>query len=104
MLHLQQLETFCVVAVTCNFRRAAAQLGYSQSSVTFHIQSLERELGISLIERHRFSKSIALTDAGRRTLEYAERLLSLAAEFKTAIRIRGNSKSAKAGIEPTKRA
>ena len=98
MLDLLQLQTFCVVAVTSNFRRAAVQLGYSQSSVTFHIQSLERELGASLIERRRFSRSIALTDAGQRTLEYAERLLSLAAEFKAAVSLRANSKKSKSGV------
>ena len=82
MLDLQQLETFRVVAATSNFTRAAAQLGYHQSTVTFHIKSLERELGVRLFERHRFSRTIAMTDVGRRTFEYAERLLALAAEAK----------------------
>jgi len=82
MLDLQQLETFRVVAVTSNFTRAAAQLGYHQSTVTFHIKSLERELGVRLFERHRFSRTIAMTEVGRRIFEYAERLLALAAEAK----------------------
>ena len=80
MLNLQKLETFRVVAVTSNFSRAATQLGCRQSTVTFHIQSLERELGVRLFERHRFSRTIAMTEVGRHTLEYAERLLDLAAE------------------------
>ena len=80
MLDLQKLETFRVVATMSNFSRAATQLGYKQSTVTFHIQSLERELGVRLLERQRFSKTIAMTDIGRRILEYAERLLALAAE------------------------
>ncbi len=80
MLDLQKLETFRMVAVTSNFSEAATQLGYTQPTVTFHIQSLERELGVRLLERHRFSKTIAITDIGRRILEYAERLLALAAE------------------------
>jgi DNA-binding transcriptional LysR family regulator len=82
MLDLQKLETFRMVAVTSNFSRAAAQLGYHQSTVTFHIKSLERELGVRLFERHRFSRTIAMTDVGRHTFEYAERLLALAAEAK----------------------
>jgi DNA-binding transcriptional LysR family regulator len=80
MLDLQKLQTFRTVAVTSNFSRAASELGYTQSTVTFHIQSLERELGVRLLERQRFSKTIAMTDIGRRIFEYAERLLALAAE------------------------
>ena len=85
MLDLQKLETFRVVAQTHNFTRAAAELGYSQSSVTGHIQALERELGASLFERHRFSRTVVLTRVGRRVLEYAGRLLSLAAEVRAAV-------------------
>jgi DNA-binding transcriptional LysR family regulator len=48
MLDLLKLETFRVVAVTNNFTRAADQLGYHQSTVTFHIRSLEHELGVRL--------------------------------------------------------
>jgi DNA-binding transcriptional LysR family regulator len=85
MLDLQKLETFRVVAQTHNFTRAAAELGYSQSSVTGHIQALERELGAPLFERHRFSRTVVLTRVGRRVLEYAGRLLSLAAEVRAAV-------------------
>jgi len=86
MLDLQQVESFRMVALTHNFTRAAAELGYSQSSVTLHIKALERELGASLLERHRFSKTVQLTEVGRRTLDYAERLLALANETKAAVR------------------
>jgi DNA-binding transcriptional LysR family regulator len=84
MLDLQQIESFRMVARTHNFTRAAAELGYSQSSVTLHVKALERELGTALLERHRFSKTVELTEAGRRTLDYAERLLALADETKAA--------------------
>ena len=86
MLDLQQIESFRMVALTHNFTRAAAKLGYSQSSVTLHIKALERELGVPLLERHRFSKTVQLTEVGRRTLDYAERLLALADETKAAAR------------------
>jgi DNA-binding transcriptional LysR family regulator len=83
---LDWLETFRVVVSTRNFTSAAAQLGYSQSTVTTHIKALERQLGVVLFERYQFSKSIALTEAGRSALEYAARLLALAHETKTAAR------------------
>jgi len=85
MLDLMKLETFRTVASTRSFTRAGAQLGYSQSTVTAHIQSLEREVGASLFKRVRFSKEITLTEMGHRTLEYASRLLALAQETSIAI-------------------
>lgn len=84
MLDLLKLETFRVAAATNNFTRAAAELGCCQSTVTVHIKELERELGVRLFERCRFSKKVILTEAGRRTLEYASRLFTLADETKAA--------------------
>jgi len=86
MLDLQQVESFRMVALTQNFTRAAAELGCSQSSVTLHIKALERELGAPLLERRRFSKTVQLTEVGRRTLDYAERLLALASEARESVK------------------
>lgn len=88
MLDLLKLKTFLVVAATSSFTRAAAELGYSQSSVTTHIQSLERELGVPLFDR--FGRKVILTEIGRQMLEYANRLLALADEAKAAVRKQGN--------------
>ncbi|MCU1336533.1 MAG: hypothetical protein JWO19_2114 [Bryobacterales bacterium] len=85
MLDLHKLVTFRVVALTRNFTRAAAELGCCQSTVTAHIQALEREFGAPLFRRYPFSKNTILTEAGRRTLEYAERLLALANEAQAAV-------------------
>ena len=84
MIDLLHVKTFVTVATTKNFNRAAAILGYSQSSVTNHIKMLERELGAPLFERFRFARSIALTDAGRVVLVYSHRLVALAEETKAA--------------------
>ena len=86
---LRHLRTFRSVAITGSFTRAAAELGYSQSNVTHQIKTLERSLGTSLLKRSRFSRATVLTDAGRRALEYAERLLALAEETTAAIRNTG---------------
>src|SRR4051812_21536603 len=75
-VELRQLETFRAVATALSFTRAAAALGYAQSSVTAQIQALETELGVRLFDR--LGRHVALTDAGDRLLQYAERLLSLA--------------------------
>src|SRR5688572_33360569 len=82
-VELRQLETFRAVATGLSFTRAAAALGYAQSSVTAQIQALEAELGARLFDR--LGRRIALTDAGERLLEYADRLLTLAAEARAAL-------------------
>ena len=70
MLELQHLKTFMAVVTTMSFSRAADELNYSQSSVTHHIKRLEGELGVRLLDRFRFTKTIALTDAGRKIYQY----------------------------------
>lgn len=82
-MELRQLETFRAVATGLSFTRAAAALDYAQSSVTAQIQALESELGVKLFDR--LGRRVALTDAGERLLEYAERLLSLADEARAAL-------------------
>ena len=86
MLELQHLETFCVVTDTNNFTRAAARLGCSQSTVTMHIRALERELGAPLFVRDRSSKTVVLTDVGKRIFRYAGRVLALVREAKGTVR------------------
>jgi DNA-binding transcriptional LysR family regulator len=89
MIDLQHLKTFITVATTKNFSRAGILLGYSQSTVTYHIKTLERELGARLFSRFRFTRTIVLTDVGGRIYEYAKRLLALAEEAKAAAQSKG---------------
>ena len=80
MLDLQYLRTFKKVVETGNFSVAAMKLGYSQSTVTFHIHAVEREFGARLLDRHKFSRTVALTELGKQAYAYASRLLALADE------------------------
>jgi DNA-binding transcriptional LysR family regulator len=84
MLDLLHLKTFITVASTKNFSQAGLLLGYSQSTVTYHIKTLERELGAQVFSRFRFTRTIVLTDVGGRIYEYAKRLLALAEETRAA--------------------
>ena len=77
MLDLLYLRSFVVVAMTKSFNKAAAELGYSQSSVTHHIKMLEKELGVRLFDRFRFSRGANLTDAGKRVFDDANYILQL---------------------------
>jgi len=56
------------VAECLNFRRAAAALGVSQSSVSTRIKQLEQDLGILLFERRH--RGVRLTEAGQHFLEH----------------------------------
>ncbi|MCF4139459.1 LysR family transcriptional regulator [Streptomyces sp. Tue 6430] len=82
-MELRHLRTFRTVARTLNFTRAAAELSYSQSSVTEHVQALETELGTRLFDRtHR---RLSLTPAGERLVDYADQMLTLAQEARAAV-------------------
>jgi DNA-binding transcriptional LysR family regulator len=82
-MELRQLATFRTVAATLNFTRAAEALGYVQSSVTAQIQALEEELGMPLFDR--LGRRVMLTDAGRRLLIYADKMVNLAEEARAAV-------------------
>jgi DNA-binding transcriptional LysR family regulator len=53
---------------------------------------LERELGVQLFDRSRFSKKVTLTEVGRRTFDYAGRLLALADETEAAVHADGEAR------------
>ncbi|MDE2573432.1 MAG: LysR family transcriptional regulator [bacterium] len=82
-MELRQLAAFRTVAKTLNVTRAAEELNYAQSSVTAQIQALEEELETPLFER--LGRRIVLTDAGGRLVAYAEQLLRLAGEARSAV-------------------
>ncbi|MFE2557997.1 LysR family transcriptional regulator [Streptomyces sp. NPDC059352] len=82
-MELRLLVTFEKVADVLSFTRAAADLGYAQSSVTGQIRSLESSLGVELFER--LGSRIRLTEAGERLLPYARRMTELAEEARTAV-------------------
>ncbi|MEU3479263.1 LysR family transcriptional regulator [Streptomyces sp. NPDC033754] len=82
-MELRLLVTFEKVADVLSFTRAAADLGYAQSSVTGQIRSLETSLGVELFER--LGSRIRLTEAGERLLPYARRMTELAEEARTAV-------------------
>lgn len=88
-MQLRHLRTFVAVAATLNFTRAAEQVHLAQSSVSEQIQSLEADLGTALFDRSR--RELQLTFAGQRLLEYAESLLAIADEARTAVADAGNA-------------
>ncbi|MCP3142079.1 LysR family transcriptional regulator [Pyxidicoccus xibeiensis] len=66
---LNALNAFLAVARRRSFTAAASELGVSASALSQSVRQLEERLGIPLLTRT--SRSVALTDAGRRLLENA---------------------------------
>ncbi|WP_024799664.1 LysR family transcriptional regulator [Nocardia sp. BMG51109] len=68
------LRSFLTVAQRGSFTEAAAELGYTQSTVTGHMQKLERELGGRLLDR--LPSGVLVTELGARLIEHAEAVLA----------------------------
>ena len=73
MKNLAALEIFVTVGKLRNFSRAAEQLGLTKSTVSRQIQSLERDLGVSLIKRD--PRHFSLTDEGSALLKRAQPII-----------------------------
>lgn len=73
-MDLTRLRCFVTVADTGHVTRAAALLGMQQPPLSQKLQSLERELGLRLLDRH--AKGVTPTAAGRELLAAARPLLA----------------------------
>ena len=82
-MELRNLITFIHVAELGSFTKAAEQLGYSQSTVSFQIKQLEEELGCLLFER--INHTITLTERGHELVSYAHGVRALMDEFKESL-------------------
>jgi DNA-binding transcriptional LysR family regulator len=72
-MDVRQLEYFVAVAEELNFTRAAARCHVVQSALSYQIARLEREHGVTLLERT--SRSARLTAAGELLLPRARAVL-----------------------------
>lgn len=83
ILEIRQLKTFMSIVQLGNFSQAAQFLGYTQSTVTTHIQLLEKELHTVLFER--FGHQLMLTTDGERLYDYAENITKLSENAKNEL-------------------
>src|SRR5918912_2893357 len=76
MLDHRRLSAFHAVAEHGSFSAAALALNFTQSVVSHHVAQLEKELGVTLVERGR--RPIRLTPAGERLHAHAGTILGAA--------------------------
>ncbi|GAB3983984.1 LysR family transcriptional regulator [Actinoallomurus acanthiterrae] len=69
------LRSFLAVVRTGGITAAAAELGFVQSTITTHVQALERLTGTPLLDRH--PGGVSPTHAGTLLAERAEQILDL---------------------------
>ncbi|MFH0785867.1 MAG: LysR family transcriptional regulator [Pseudomonadota bacterium] len=81
-MELRNVKTFASVAGLMSFRRAAKVLNYAPSTVSAQVQTLEEEMQLKLFDR--LKNGIHLTEAGKRFLPFAIKLLELAQESVSA--------------------
>jgi DNA-binding transcriptional LysR family regulator len=79
-LTLRQMEILAAAAEAATFSAAAARLAISQPSLSEAIRRIERELGLMLFERT--TRSLKLTDDGRRAAAVARELVQ---DFRRAV-------------------
>jgi DNA-binding transcriptional LysR family regulator len=83
MLDLKRLQIFRSVATLRSFSAAGLELSYTQSSVSEAVVTLERELGVTLLDRS--SRPVRLTPSGEVVLGHAEALIAQAAAIETEL-------------------
>ncbi len=81
-MNMEYMKEFVVLAEVGNYLEASEQLFISQSSLTRHIQQLEKDLGIQLFDRT--TRKVALNKYGRMFLPYARQIVQLQYEYETA--------------------
>ena len=80
MVDLLRIETFLHAADNLNFSETARILHLAQPTVSHHIKTLEKELGVELFERQ--GAALKLTEAGRLLIPWAKKVLRDSIEMK----------------------
>ncbi|SMG60508.1 LysR family transcriptional regulator [Paraburkholderia susongensis] len=99
---LDDLSAFALVARTRSFTRAAADLGVSNSMLSYTIKRLEERLGIVLLRRT--SRSVAPTEAGEHLLRTLEPALAAIDDTLSGLRQERDSVSGTLRITATRQA
>lgn len=89
----RQLAAFCAVVERKGFSHAAERLGVTQPAVSLQVRSLEKRLGVQLLDRS--GRRVEPTEAGWRLFHGAQRLLAL--EEQLVVEVAGDGDGALGG-------
>ena len=98
-MEIKYLSEFVTLAKTKNYMEAADILYISQSSLSKHIQSIERELGVTLFDRS--TRRVKLSADGNLLLNYAEQITLLMNDYNRAATAISNKKRNSVSIAST---
>lgn len=73
-MELKYLNTLRTILETGSFQSAAQKLAYTQSTVTFQMQQLERELSVKVFEK--IGRKMVLTQVGKEILPHVDAILA----------------------------
>lgn len=73
-MNIRHLQTFREIVREGSFSEAAKKLSYTQSTITFHVESLEQEIGVALFEK--VGRRMVLTRAGEELIPYVDEVLA----------------------------
>ncbi len=79
-MELRTLKTFCEVVERKSFSKAAQAIYLTQSTVSIQINSLEKELGLRLLDR--LDRQVLPTPKGEILYQHAKKLLAQAEQIK----------------------
>jgi DNA-binding transcriptional LysR family regulator len=85
VIDVRKLQQFFVLARMGNFTKASAELHLSQSALTRSVQSLERQLGVRLLDRERGRAGVTLTPAGSDLCMRADAVFEQLAKMEASI-------------------
>jgi DNA-binding transcriptional LysR family regulator len=80
----RRLQVFYTVARLLSFTKAAETLHMTQPAVTFQVRQLEDHFNTRLFNRTH--NRVTLTEAGRKTYEYAEHIFELYSEMENSVK------------------
>ncbi len=91
MIEMRQIQVFLAVSELLNFSQAAEKIHLTQPTVSSHLKTLERYLGVELLERG--GRQIRLTPAGKLFLPYARRIYNLQQRAEKELRLHAGAEA-----------
>jgi DNA-binding transcriptional LysR family regulator len=91
-IEIKKVFAFCAVCETLSFTEAAKSLGLTQSTISHHISSFEKEVGIDLFKRT--SRSVELTPEGQKVYHYAKKIFEAFKDFEGFLAVKDTENTA----------